>query len=115
MDSIERTIVVNVPVSVASEPWLHVEGWPKFLKAIREVRPIDEKQFRIFIDRGGQEFESVAEISLTIPERRLAWRNVSGIDNSGVASFEALPDGTTQVNLKMRYTPDEGQHRPEVL
>jgi uncharacterized membrane protein len=115
MESIERSISVSVPIAQAFEPWVNVEEWPKFLKAIREVRRIDEKQFKMRIERGGQDHESVAEISLVIPERRIAWRNVSGAADSGVVCFEELPDGTTQVNLKMQYDVDAGWHHPDAL
>lgn len=115
MESIERAIVVNVAIARAFEPWLNVEEWPKFLKAVREVRRIDEKTFRLFVERGGRAEESVAEISLVIPERRIAWRNISGAVSSGVVCFESLPDGQTQVKLKMQYRPDAGWLHPDAL
>lgn len=115
MDSIERSISVAVPITRAFEPWLNVEEWPRFLKAIREARRIDEKTFRLLVERGGQTEESVAEISLVIPERRIAWRNISGAVSSGVVCFESLPDGQTQVKLKMQYRPDAGWHHPDAL
>jgi uncharacterized membrane protein len=115
MESIERSTTVAAPIAEAFEPWLNVERWPMFLKAIREVRRIDEKQFRMSLERGGQEYESVAEITLVIPERRIAWRSVSGAASAGVVSFESLPDGSTQVNLKMQYQADSGWHHPDAL
>ena len=115
MESIERSTIVAVPIAQAFEPWTNVENWPLFLKAMREVRRINETQFRIRLERGGQEYESIAEISLMIPERRMAWRSVGGVETSGVASFESLPGGSTQVNLKMKYCPDAGWHQPRAL
>jgi uncharacterized membrane protein len=115
MESIERSVIVTAPIAQAFEPWSNVEAWPIFLKAIREVRRIDDRQFKMRIERGGQEFESVAEISLVIPERRVAWRNVSESAGSGLVCFEALPDGTTQVNLKMQYDADSGWYHPDAL
>ena len=115
MESIERSINVAAPIAQAFEPWLNVEAWPMFLKAIREVRRIDEKQFRMSVERGGQEYESVAEITLVIPERRIAWRSVSGAASAGVVCFQALADNMTEVNLKMQYHADAGWHHPDAL
>ncbi len=115
MQSVEKKIVVNAPIAEAFEAWSNIESWPKFLTAIREIRRIDDRQFEMKLERGGREYEAVAEISLLIPERRMAWRNVSGVQNSGVACFEALDDSETQVSLKMLYQPDNGWHDPDAL
>jgi len=115
MDAIERSTTVAAGISKAFEPWLNVEEWPRFLRAVHEVRRVDEKTFRLCMERGGQTMETVTEISLVIPERRIAWRSVSGAENSGVVAFESLPGDKTQVTLKMKYSPDAGWQHPDAL
>ncbi len=114
MASIDRSIVVAAPLAQAFDLWAHVEGWPLFLKALRDVRRIDEKKmFHFKSEREG--IESEAEISLLIPEQRVAWRTLSGVESAGVVCLESLPDGQTQVSLKMIYAPDVGWHHPDAL
>jgi len=78
MEDVEKSITVNAPVARAYELWTHIEEFPKFIKVLREVRKIDEKTFYWKVDRDGQEYEAVAEVTLQIPERRgepfPAWR-----------------------------------------
>src|SRR3954467_3883686 len=93
MESIERSINVAAPIAQAFEPWSNVEAWPMFLKAIREVRRIDEKQFQMSVERGGQHYESVAEITLVIPNDGL--RGVVFREQRVLVSFPSRRSLTT--------------------
>ena len=50
-----------------------------------------------------------------IPNHRIAWRNVSGSENSGVASFDSITEEMTRVTLDLAYVPDSGWHEPSAL
>jgi len=115
MEDVEKSITVNAPVARAYELWTHIEEFPKFIKVLREVRKIDEKTFYWKVDRDGQEYEAVAEVTLQIPERRMAWRTISGVENSGVVCFEPAGENKTKVSFKMKYVSDAGWRNPEVL
>jgi uncharacterized membrane protein len=115
MDHMEKSITVDAPIAQVYEHWARVEKWPRFLKAIHEVQQLDEKRFRLKSERSGTLHDSVAEISLLIPKRRIAWRTVAGAENSGVVSLEQEPEGKTRVSLKMLYKADAGWQDPEAL
>jgi uncharacterized membrane protein len=115
MDSIERAIVVEVPAAKAFNAWVRFEEWPLFLKAIRRVQQIDERKFRLWTERAGKKYESVVEISLLIPSRRIAWRTLSGVEKSGVVCFDPLSDGKTKLSFKMKYGAGAGWDQPDVL
>ena len=115
MEDMEKFIVVEAPIAQAYEQWARVEEWPLFLKAIREVHRFDEKRFRLKSERNGTVYVSTAEISLLIPQRRIAWRTISGAENSGVVSLEEESGGKTRVTLKVRYKSDAGWQHPVAL
>ena len=115
MESIKRSVKVPAPVGVVYRRWARVENFPLFMNSLREVRRIGEKQFYWQAERDGLAYEAVEEIMLKIPNQRIAWRNVSGSENSGVVSFEALGPKLTRVTLELAYMPDSGWHDPATL
>lgn len=115
MESIKRSIVVRAPVEEVYERWSRVEEFPLFMNSLREVRREGERRFHCRGERDGLPCESVEEISLMIPNRRIAWRNVSGAEASGVVTFDRLEPESTRITLDMACTPDGGWHDPSVL
>jgi uncharacterized membrane protein len=115
MESIKRSIEVHAPVEQVYARWTRVEDFPLFMKSLREVRREGERRFYWRAERDGLPYEAVEEISLMIPNHRIAWRNVSGSENSGVVSFESLGPEITRVTLDLAYVPDSGWHEPYAL
>jgi uncharacterized membrane protein len=85
------------------------------MKSLREVHCIGERQFYWRADRDGLTYEAIEEIMLRIPNQRIAWRNISGSENSGAVSFQSLGPELTQVTLELAYVPDSGWHEPSRL
>lgn len=106
--SVGASILVDAPVHRVYEHWTRVEEFPQFMNAVREVRRIEGNRFYWRVERGGREYESVLEIVLQIPERRIAWRTISGAESAGVVGFDPLPGQKTLVSFKMKYSPDAG-------
>lgn len=115
MESIKRSVEVHAPIREVYNRWTRFEDFPLFMKSLREVRRLDENRLYWRGERDGVTFESIEEISLVIPNRRVAWRNVSGSENSGVVSFDAVADDITAVTLDLAYVPDSGWHEPSAL
>ena len=107
-----QTVAYSVRVDAASAPvyerWNRIEEYPSFMEGVREIRWLDEKRFMLISEAVGMTFESICEVVLRIPAKRLAWRTLSGPDSSGVACFESVGAGQTEVTLKMRYDPRGG-------
>jgi len=115
MESIKRSIEVHAPVEEVYELWSRVEDFPLFMTSLREVRRVDERRFYWRAERDGLAYEAVEEISLMIPNHRIAWRNVSGTENSGVVSFDSLAPEVTRVTMDLAYVSDSGWHEPRAL
>ncbi|MDR3402073.1 MAG: hypothetical protein P4L99_06200 [Chthoniobacter sp.] len=64
---------------------------------------------------GGLEYESVSQIVLRIPNRRIAWRTVAGAEGSGVIGLDPLPGNKTLMSFKMKYVPGAGWGDPADL
>lgn len=115
MISVEQSIEVNAPVGVVYDQWTRFEEYPKFMSTLRDVLQVDETHYYWRSEREGKTFESFTEICLTIPERRIAWRTVSGVEMSGVVEVEPESETSTRVILKTKYAPDAGWPSPEAL
>jgi uncharacterized membrane protein len=113
--SVGASTIVNAPAGEIYNHWVHVEEFPRFMGAVREIRRIDDDHFYWRVERGGKEYESVLQIVLRIPARRMAWRTISGAESSGVVGFDPLADNRTRVSFKMKYAPNSGWEAPADL
>ena len=97
--------MVRAPVGNVYRQWLRIEDFPKFMPGVVEVQKLDRGHFAVAVSLNGKRHESVLEIMLRAPERRLAWRVLAGRASnylaSGVVSFSSRPDRSTCVTLKM--------------
>jgi uncharacterized membrane protein len=113
--SVGAAILVHAPMRKVYNQWTRVEEFPKFMNAVREVRRIEGDRFYWRVERAGREYESVLQIVLRIPERRIAWRTISGVESSGVVAFDRVQRDKTLVSFKMKYAPDAGWEDPSEL
>lgn len=105
MATIEKSIDVGVPVSVAYDQWTQFETFPQFMTGVVEVKQFDDSHVHWIADVGGERKEWDAEIVEQEPDRVIAWRSVEGLTNSGRVEFEPIDSGT-RVSVEMQYDPD---------
>lgn len=105
---VEYTVCAQAPIKAVYDHWNRVEEFPSFMEGVREIKWLDDKRFTLVSEACGKFFTSICEITLRIPERRIAWRTLSGPDSSGVVCFQNAGGGRTDVTLKMRYDPSTG-------
>jgi uncharacterized membrane protein len=102
----EASIDVDVPVSTAYNQWTQFEEFPKFMDNVHEVKQLDNTHLRWRADVAGKEKQWEAEITEQIPDKRIAWRSLSGARNSGVVTFHKLSDNATRIMLQIDYEPE---------
>jgi len=106
MATITKTVDVDVPVRVAYDQWTQFETFPRFMEGVDEVRQIDDTHLHWVADVGGRTEEWDAEITRQEPDQRVAWSSISGTQNAGAVTFEALGAAATRVTLHMTWRPE---------
>ncbi len=106
--AIHQMVLVRAPISEVFERWCRLEDFPSFMEGVREIRWLDDRRFSLKSENDGQFFHSTCELTLRIPDRRMAWRTIEGPDSAGVACFQNAGGGWTEVTLKMRYDSKGG-------
>lgn len=106
MSDQEKSIDVNVPVSVAYNQWTQFEEFPQFMEGVKEVKQQGDKLQHWKANIGGKEKEWDAEITEQLPDQVVAWRSTTGAPNSGRVRFEKLGANQTRVHLTMEYEPE---------
>ena len=105
MATVEKSIDVEVPVSVAYDQWTQFEEFPKFMEGVVEVVQIDDSRVRWVAEVSGERHEWEAEIVEQEPDRVIAWRATDGLPNSGRVEFEPIAEGT-RVTVEIEYQPE---------
>ena len=106
MSNLERSIDVNVPAHTAYNQWTQFEEFPKFMEGVVSIRQLDDKRTHWVTNIGGKEKTFDAEITEQIPDKRIAWKSISGAPHAGVVTFHSLNSENTRVMLQMEYVPE---------
>jgi uncharacterized membrane protein len=103
MASVNESIEVSVPVSMAYNQWTQFEEFPSFMEGVESVRQLDDRRLHWTAEIAGKRHEWDAEITNQDPDRRVAWRARDGKYNSGEVTFEPLDANRTRINVAMTY------------
>jgi uncharacterized membrane protein len=106
MDHVEKSIEVEAPASMVYNQWTQFEEFPRFMEGVEEVKQIDDKRVRWRAEIAGKVIEWDSEIFEQIPDRRIAWRSITGELNSGMVNFEPRGPNRTLVTVKINYRPE---------
>lgn len=105
MSEVERSIVVDVPVSTAYGQWTQFEDFPSFMSGVASVEQLDERTLHWRARLAGTVREWDAVITQQFPGERIAWRSTRGTPNAGHVSFTPLGENATRVELSMHFEP----------
>jgi len=103
METIKKSIDVNVPVSTAYNQWTQFEEFPKFMDGVESVTQVDDTTLRWVAKIGGAQREWNAEIVEQVPDQKIGWRATSGNGPNGIVTFESLGQDTTLITVEMSY------------
>jgi uncharacterized membrane protein len=105
MSVIEKSIEVDVPVSVAYNQWTQFEDFPAFMEGVENIEQLDDTRLRWHVSIGGVDRTFEARIEEQDPDRRISWRATEGEQQAGTVSFEPVDASRTRVHLEMSYDP----------
>ena len=106
-----KTITVHAPVGDVFAFFSNIEGFPRFMSHVKEVRRTGDGRFRwVAAGPAGIPVAWDGEITELSPNKVVAWRSAPGavVENAGIARFEANPDGSTRLDIRMSYNPPAG-------
>lgn len=106
MNTVEKSIVVDVPVRTAYNQWTQFEEFPQFMEGIEEVRQEGDKHTHWRANIAFKEVEWDADIIEQTPDQRVSWRSTTGAHNAGTVSFQSEGDNQTRVTLRLEYEPE---------
>lgn len=103
--SLMETVDVNAPVETTWALWSDVERWPEFLSHVQEVARIDDRTFSWWLALPGADKAFTAELTEVVPNERIAWKTIGGVEHAGVVTFHRLSDTSSRVALQIEYHP----------
>ncbi|GAB2745645.1 SRPBCC family protein [Arthrobacter bambusae] len=106
MATVNRTIDVEVPVSVAYNQWTQFESFPEFMKGVEAVEQIDETALHFSTKVGGVKRDFNAQILEQVPDLLVSWASIDGPRNAGTVSFEPLGADRTRVSVEIEWEPE---------
>lgn len=101
------SIVVHAPVHDVFQMWTKFHEYPLYMSHVRSVSYIDNERTRWVVNVVGRH-EWAARNDNWIPDRQVGWRSIDGLENSGLVEFSSKPNGDTEVNVIIEYTPPAG-------
>ena len=105
IETIEKSIDVNVPVRTAYNQWTQFEEFPRFMEGVESVKQLNDTTLLWVANVGGERKEWRAQITEQVPDHHISWRSEGGDFSSGVVSFQALGSDKTHVTVRLNYEP----------
>ena len=106
MGTVEQSVEVEVPVSVAYRQWTHVETFPAFMSGVEEVARTGEDMTHWVTSIDGVRREFDARITEDVPDERVAWTTVGAPHHSGLVTFVPTSERSTRVLVQMDLEPN---------
>jgi ribosome-associated toxin RatA of RatAB toxin-antitoxin module len=103
---VEKSILVNVPVSTAYNQWTQFEDFPQFMGGVKSVKQLDDDRLEWVAEIAGVRRQWMARILEQVPDQRVAWAATEGATNAGAVTFEDIGGGQTSVHLSLEYEPE---------
>jgi hypothetical protein len=103
---VEKSILVNVPVSTAYNQWTQFEDFPQFMGGVKKVTQLSDERLEWVAEIAGVRRQWTATILEQVPDRKVAWAATEGATNAGVVRFEDVGGGQTSVQLSLEYEPE---------
>ncbi|SFN89450.1 SRPBCC family protein [Mycetocola miduiensis] len=103
---VEKSILVNVPLSIAYNQWTQFEEFPHFMRGVKSVTQLDDQHLKWVAEIAGVRRQWNATILEQVPDKKVSWAATEGATNAGSVTFEDVGGGQTQVHLVLEYEPE---------
>ena len=107
MPTVQESVDVEVPITVAYNQWTQFESFPQFMGGVERITQLDDTRTRWVTNVDGVKREFDAEITEQHPDERIAWTSTGGAARqAGVVTFHRLDEGRTRVMIQIDWEPD---------
>ncbi|WP_404388789.1 SRPBCC family protein [Humibacillus xanthopallidus] len=103
---VEKSIMVNVPVSRAYNQWTQFEDFPQFMGGVQSVTQLSDDRLEWVAEIAGVRRQWEAKILEQVPDQKVSWAATAGATNAGSVVFEDLGGDQTSVTLVLEYEPE---------
>jgi carbon monoxide dehydrogenase subunit G len=103
---VEKSVMVNVPVSRAYNQWTQFEDFPRFMGGVQSVTQLSDDRLQWVAEIAGVKRQWEARILEQVPDQKVAWAATEGATNAGAVTFEDLGGDQTSVTLVLEYEPE---------
>jgi uncharacterized protein YndB with AHSA1/START domain len=103
---VEKSVLVNVPVSTAYNQWTQFEDFPRFMGGVKSVKQLEDDRLEWVAEIAGVRRQWTARILEQVPDRKVAWAATEGATNAGAVTFEDVGGSQTSVHLTLEYEPE---------
>ncbi|KLU11438.1 SRPBCC family protein [Kocuria sp. SM24M-10] len=103
---VEKTVVVDVPLSTVYNQWTQFEDFPQFMNGVKSVRQLSDSRLEWVAEIGGVRRQWEARIVDQVPDSRVSWAATEGATNAGTVMFHDAGNGRTEVHLVLEYEPE---------
>ena len=108
MSTVQESIDVDVPVTMAYNQWTQFEDFPKFMEGVEQITQIDDRHNHWKTKIAGVTREFDTEIVDQVPDDHVTWRTVGGeVEQSGMVSFHPIDATHTRVMMNMDFQPGD--------
>jgi len=102
---VQKSVVVNLPVSTVYNQWTQFEDFPQFMSGIKSITTLSDDRLQWVAEIAGVRRQWEAKVLEQVPDQKVAWAATEGATNAGSVTFEDL-GGKTRVNLFLEYEPE---------
>lgn len=103
---VEKTVVVDVPLSTVYNQWTQFEDFPHFMNGVQSVTQLGADRLQWVAELGGVRRQWEAKIVEQVPDSRVSWAATEGATNAGTVTFRDAGNGRTEVHLVLEYEPE---------
>lgn len=108
-----KTMIVKAGAADVFNLWSNFENFPHFMKNLKLVRKVDDRVSEWTLSGPlGASVNWTAEMTRFEENKRIGWNtkaNDGTVTTSGQVTFNALPQGETEVTVLMRVQPPAGK------
>jgi carbon monoxide dehydrogenase subunit G len=103
---VEKSILVNVPLSTVYNQWTQFEDFPQFMGGVTSVTQLSDDRLQWVAEIAGVRRQWEAKVVEQVPDSKVAWAATEGATNAGAVTFSDAGEGQTRVHLSLEYEPE---------